>query len=656
MDLNKTNGKRIIAVLLLAGPVLVGCDVGSVAAGSRAIPLSGSAVLFASTSPPATADAPLIVPNDNRRPAGRLEHGVLTLGLEAREGTWQPHASDEGAIRIGAFAEEGRAPEIPGPLVRVPVGTEVHTTVRNTLDLPLAVFGLGERRGFAGDSVLVAPGEAVDLRFVADRPGTYYYAGVTERSPFAGARLTGSLHGAIIVDPPGAEVRPGDRIMVLSSWFTFDTTTASHLSTDAVLTVNGLAWPHTDVVEAVQGDTLEWRWLNLTDLHHPMHLHGFHFRVDGRGDGVQDTIYAPERRWLAVTETVAPRHTLITTWSPDRPGNWIFHCHLAGHMTPIEIINTPPLDRGAAHGHDAMHQMGMLVVGIRVEAAGPRAEAAPEPRTIRLLIRSRPEIYGENPGYAYVLGGSPEEDDPDALPLPGPTLVLERGEPVAINIVNRSHEPAAVHWHGIELESYPDGVPGWSGEGDRILPAIGVGDSLTVRFTPPRAGTFMYHSHFNEMQQISSGLYGAIVVLEPGERYDPVVDRILVFSDGGPFIAFSPLMPVPPKLLNGSANPEPLRLQAGTEVRFRIINIITESGLELALLDGEEPVRWRAVAKDGADLPPWHATSRPARLPFFPGEIHDFEFTPDAVGELRLGFVRIGGVPDSWTWVPVEVR
>jgi len=39
------------------------------------------------------------------------------------------------------------------------------------------------------------------------------------------------------------------------------------------------------------------------------------------------------------------------------------------------------------------------------------------------------------------------------------------------------------------LESYPDGVPGWSGSDNRILPSVGTGDSITVRFTPPRAGT-----------------------------------------------------------------------------------------------------------------------------------------------------------------------
>ena len=116
-----------------------------------------------------------------------------------------------------------------------------------------------------------------------------------------------------------------------------------------------------------------------------------------------------------------------------------------------------------------------------------------------------------------MLGDSPAAAKRDSFSVPGPTLELTRGKRVAITIVNQSQERAAVHWHGIELESYPDGVPGWSGIGTRTIPSIMPGDSLTVRFTPPRAGTFMYHSHSNEIQQITSGLYGAIIVLEPGE-------------------------------------------------------------------------------------------------------------------------------------------
>lgn len=600
-------------------------------------------------------DVPRIIPNDNRIPAGRLDGGVLTVRLEARDGMWHPHGPDRDGILIGAFAEDGSPLQIPGPLIRVTIGTEVRTTMRNALGRSLTIFGLGADRGFSGEGVLIEPGDSAAFTFTAHEPGTYYYVGQTDHRRVEGAPLNGSLHGAIVVDPPGIVISPGDRVLVISSWFSFDYDNFSHLSDDAVLTINGLAWPHTDVVEVTQGDSLDWRWINMTDLDHPMHLHGFHFRVDAKGNGVRDTIYSPEERWHAVTEYVPPAGTVSTLWSPDRPGNWLFHCHMLGHMTAIEVINTPVSKRAALHD-GVEHLMGMLIVGIRVRPSGPRLERAVGERLIRLLIRSRPDVYGENTGYAYVLGGSPEEAKAEALPLPGPTLALTRGERVAIRLINDSHEPGAVHWHGIELDSYADGVPGWSGEGDRILPAIPPGDSLTVQFTPPRAGTFMYHSHFNEMQQTSSGLYGPIVVLEPGEEFDPETDRVLVFSDGGPWSSFTPHNSLaPPTFLNGRPDPSPLHLKKGITYRFRLINILTESSLRMALLRDGEPVSWRALAKDGADLPPSLAAFQPAQLTFMPGEIRDFAFTPDEARDLILGFGK--GAPwDSWTPVTVHVH
>ena len=121
--------------------------------------------------PVGSVDPQRIVPNDNRRPAGRLEDGVLTLSLTAREGMWHPHGFERPGIPVGAFAEnEGRL-QMPGPLIRVPVGTEVRTTVRNALGKPLAVFGLGAERGVSGDSVLVEPDTSAEFAFVADEPG-----------------------------------------------------------------------------------------------------------------------------------------------------------------------------------------------------------------------------------------------------------------------------------------------------------------------------------------------------------------------------------------------------------------------------------------------------------------------------------------------------
>ena len=148
-------------------------------------------------------------------------------------------------------------------------------------------------------------------------------------------------------------------------------------------------------------------------------------------------------------------------------------------------------------------------------------------------------------------------------------------------------------------------------------------------------------------------MYAPIVVLEPGPTFDRETDRVLVFSDGGPVHGF--LDPTDrPTFLNGRVDPSPLELRAGETYRFRLINILTESGIGVELLRGEEPVEWRAVAKDGADLPPSLATIRPARLGTMPGEIHDFEFTPDAPGELVLAFGK--DKPETFTRVAVRVR
>ena len=72
----------------------------------------------------------------------------------------------------------------------------------------------------------------------------------------------------------------------------------------------------------------------------------------------------------------------------------------------------------------------------------------------------------------------------------------------------------------MELESYYDGVHGWGGTGQQVTPMIEPGGSFVVRFTPPRAGTFIYHTHLHDNRQLTSGLYGAMIVAEPGERFE----------------------------------------------------------------------------------------------------------------------------------------
>ena len=587
----------------------------------------------------ATANPETISHNDMRLPAGRLSNGVLTLQLEARDGMWYPDGPQGMARPVAAFAEAGGGLLNPGPLVRVPVGTDVRITMRNGLAQPLTIFGLGAQRG-AADSVSIAPGATHEFSFKAAAAGVFYYAGKTTPAPlFARDKEDSQLNGLIVVDEPGAV--PNDRLFVISWWGTVDSTKVSGLEDGATIVFNGLSWPHTEKIAATQGDQVRWRWANLTIAPHPLHLHGFYYDVTGTGDGATFTSLAPADHRKVVTHLITPGSTMAMEWTPVRAGNWVFHCHFAGHMTSMEGLNKDRRHPGKAvmtkGSHDMHSYMAGMVMQISVKPKGAQKASAPNARSIRLIARSKPSVYGEYTGYGYVLGGSPDEADAGRLNAPGPVLVLEKDRPVAVNIINQTHEPAAVHWHGIELESFPDGVPGVSGYDKNILPAIAAGDSLTVRFTPPRAGTFMYHSHSNEFQQISSGMYGAIVVLDAGRKFDAESDKLFVFGDEGPVVNLIK-GPFAGMVLNGQRTPGELELKAGTTYRFRMVNIRAEGGVMMQLLDGQELQQWQMIARDGADLPANQVKAGPAQWGFASGQIADFAFTPTKPGKLLLKF------------------
>lgn len=582
-----------------------------------------------------------IAANDNRHPAGRLKAGVLTVRLEARPGVWRPEGPRGEAIETAAFAEEGMPLETPGPLVRVKLGTQIRVSVRNSLTKSMWLYGMGAVRGMS-DSLLIAPGETRQITFTPKETGAFYYVARTSDDPvFARLNEDSQLGGVIIVDAPDARPDPKERILAITSWFTIDPKTPSGLGPNATIAFNGAAWPHSERLIYDEGDSVRFRIVNISALDHPLHLHGFYFTVDGHGDGVRDTLYAERERRVGVTEYIGPMKTMSLSWVAARPGNWIFHCHFASHMANRAAFDA---DRSVMKPHSGhamssiLDHMSGLVLGMTVRPRGGVMQAGSVARSMRLIVRSKPAVYGDNLGYSFALGGTPEEANRDVMTVPGPVLELTKGERVAITIVNHSHDQAAVHWHGIELESYPDGVPGVSGSGTNLLPMIEPGDSLTVRFTPPRAGTFMYHSHSNEMQQISSGLYGALIVREPGVPRDSAHDRVLLLSDGGPLINFFDVGSFPPPLLNGERAPTPIELSSDRPTRLRIINIRSENSMSVALLDGDAPTQWRIVAKDGMALPAHQTGARPAKLRLAPGEIYDVEVSPRAGSTLVLRY------------------
>ncbi len=570
-------------------------------------------------------EPPRVEANDNRVPAGRLRHDTLTIALEIRLGRWYPEADSGPALLVPVFAEAGAAPRIPGPLIRVPAGTTIAATLTNRLgDSTVTVHGFYARPGAGADSLILAPGQRARVTFAAGAPGTYLYHAVAGTVDTLHERE--QLAGAFIVDTAGA--RSDDRIFVINIWSDGRLTPRERHA----LAINGRTFPFTELQTLPLGAPVDWRWINASRRNHPMHMHGFYFRVDSKGREGRDTVYAPENAWQAVTEMMPAGSTMRISWTPNRSGNWLFHCHVGFHVVPTARLDQPPPDAHEHHSGDMREHMAGLVLPITVPAVGPPTERG-EARQLRLYVQAGPPRGRVARALSFIPDrGAPPA--PDSVEWPGGLLVLTRDEPTDIVVVNRLPEATAVHWHGIELESYWDGVAGWSGADGLRAPVIAPGDSFIARLTLPRAGTFMYHTHLNDNLQLGSGLYGAIVVLEPGERFDPAHDHVYVAGWNGPGGR--------DMLVNGDSTGPVLRLRVGERHRLRFVSIGLANRPLFVLTRDSLPVRWRPLAKDGYPLPPSRAVPAPARVALAAGEIADMEFIPDQPGSYQLAAVWLG--------------
>src|SRR5260370_36509786 len=130
---------------------------------------------------------PVASVNDNRVPAGVLRNSVLTLHLEVRPAVWYPEKDGGPHLTVSAFSEEGEAAQTPGPMIRVPEGTEISATVRNLLDHTVYIHGLGPRSMTSAppapadptaatdpaSTLEIAPGAVREVHFKSGSVGSY---------------------------------------------------------------------------------------------------------------------------------------------------------------------------------------------------------------------------------------------------------------------------------------------------------------------------------------------------------------------------------------------------------------------------------------------------------------------------------------------------
>lgn len=609
--------------------------------------------------PRPVANAPIAKVNQNRTPAGTRSGDTLTLSLDILEAAFQAEGPSDPLVRILAFAETGKAPEVPGPLLRAPVGTTVRLTIRNRSDSAVMLGGFRPGMAPPQDTLHVDARSSRTIAFRLDRAGNHFYwAAFKGLSSYADRYwLDSQLTGALIVDDPGTGPRPNEHVWLISEWF-LQPQGVRHF--ESALVFNGKAWPYNERLTFQQGDSVHFRIINAAAVEHPLHLHGFYFRVTRESPYGTDSIIAPARQVLQNMRMIPIGGSMSLSFVPTTPGNWVFHCHFASHisdhssLTGATDAQLPPGTEAAhaAHAAPGGHTMRGLVIGMHVTPApGYREPAASDRRHIDLLIQKKPNaLVGGQTAYGFLVKSDTSVPARDSVQIPGPVLELKRGQPVRILVQNNLDEESGVHWHGLEIESFPDGVPGFSGIGQKIMPPIPPGGTFAAEFTPPRTGTFPYHSHLHELRQIGSGMYGAIIVTDAPR--DTTRDHLVVAGGGG--------LPVFHKevphflLVNGRVNPRPLQMTVGDTNRVRIVSIHADFALNFRLGNDSTTVRWTPLAVDGADLPPALRTTGLARVRMGPGETADFLFVPSHPGQLQLEvWMGSGG---SRVSLPVNVR
>ena len=212
--------------------------------------------------------------------------------------------------------------------------------------------------------------------------------------------------------------------------------------------------------------------------------------------------------------------------------------------------------------------------------------------------------------------------------VPGPVLRVNRGEELALRLVNGLPQPTALHWQGLRIRNDMDGVAGLT-QGP-----VAPGGSFDIRFTPPDAGTYWYRPAIwpHAAEQKGRGVYGLLIVDDPqappvdhdfilviddwriegtGELSTPFLDPAEVAGEGriGPLIT-----------LNSGTIPQRFPAPPGARVRLRILNACSARFLGLVF----ENMKPFIVAVDGQSCEPFVPVRR--MIPVGPGARCDVVF------------------------------
>lgn len=312
---------------------------GLVLAGAAAV--SGrsafAAVPEAPTMMEATTQAPLVpTTGPDYQPVATLNGWSLPWRMN---GDWKEfHLVAEPVVRELAPGMKaylwGYNGQSPGPTIEAVEGDKVRIYVTNKLPESTAVHWHGQRlpNGMDGVGGLTQPhipsGKTFVYEFVLRRSGTYMYHPHSDEM----VQMAMGMMGFFVVHPKDPAFRRVDRdfVFLLNA---FDIEPGSYVPRVAEMTEfnmwcwNSRVFPGIDPFVVGLNDKVRIRFGNLTMTNHPVHMHGYEFKVSCTDGGWVD----PAAAWDEVSIDVAVGQMRAFDFVADEPGDWAIHCHKSHH-------------------------------------------------------------------------------------------------------------------------------------------------------------------------------------------------------------------------------------------------------------------------------------------------------------------------------------
>ena len=186
--------------------------------------------------------------------------------------------------------------------------------------------------------------------------------------------------------------------------------------------------------------------------------------------------------------------------------------------------------------------------------------------------------------------------------IPGPTLRVQQGSQIVVNVSNEIDMDTTVHWHGLRLRNRYDGVP------HETQAPISPGSKYTHVLSFPDPGLFWYHPHMREDYTQEMGLYGNIIVEPTVPSYWPPADRDFVLTLDDILIEDGTIAPFDPHhanftamgrfgnvLLVGGETEHQVEVERGEVARFYLTNTANTRVFKVAL----PSLRMKLVGSDG---------------------------------------------------------